>query len=1312
MSIKTFKDLKNFLDTHNEQSIIPWLSIPWVGKDKLESLLRIFTYLNLFPQFENYIPCHGNFNENTLIKQTSVLQAFNLNGKDINLKDKGDSSDLSFISKTDNRHLLLTTSKNLSNMTINKLDIEKIITTFTEYEGYTMSLCICIKSKKELFSMLNRTEGSNKSLKDFINKKDTIIIDYKDIDRAYKLYKNTCANINITDLDCKKPILSFKPHQIMTTEKTLKAKETETEILWGQIQRSGKSYMLVNTIIVDSKNKDKCNYLSITTAPNETMLSQSITCNCFQLRDFNIVIINGENKKPILSDKNIIICSKQFLQDKIDENKHISWLKNMEFDIRFIDESHHGGTTELAKKVLKYYGNNVFTVYITATYFKPVTDFNIANENRIIWDLEDISMMKNLTVENRNILVAKHGDEFINCIENIDHQDIIQYYEDYPEIHILTDNLVPIIEQRCIDETVHNDYGWSTNACLLLNDDKTKFQNENETCKLIWKVFGRKSQLGIPYDDYPEETVFMDRIKRICIQKKSRHIDNMDQPMIIMAFLPPKHINETSNVLIALIKDRHLLDDYIITNINGKISKNDPMKRIQNAHRQAINKGKKGVLVLSGKQCYLGVTIPSCDIVLLLHNSKSYDSNQQMMFRSMSSGHNKKCGFVVDLDIHRCIYMMTTNATQIKPGHPKKSIKYLLEEKIINFNVDHWLPSFCHDITTIDIITDNIYNIYTSDLSETVKNHIAFIKNNKIFVDEEDHYIFENLINSNSKKKTKKIVISKSKTKIKKGIKSSRCVNEDEDEEDNIISKDNRINFTEFIAIITPLLCFLTINHSETDFKEMLTIVYNDEYLNSILQSQLKTWWKNNIENFIKQIMLSYNKYMSNDQDIRNFIRIIKELIKNSSNQPEELSKLVDKYLIPQEIEKIEHAEVSTPYILREEMIDKIPDDTWCKKMKSGRYKYATVFEPCAGKGGFLLTIINKLMTKMECSMPDKDKRYKYIVEKCLYFADINPTNIFICKLLIDPNNKYNLNYYEGNTLEMDINEIWNINGFDIIIGNPPYNSSGNLNSGNTIWQQFVEKSLNNWIKPNGYLCFVHPPGWRKPCDDKSQMKGFYDLMCKQNNMLYLSMHDINDGKKTFSCGTKYDWYVIKNTVDYVTTEVLDYNGDIYDVETQLWDYLPNYNFEYFDEILATDEDTKLSVIMNSTYHATRDHVQDEETEEFCYPLVHSTPISGIRYKYTNDNTKGMIGKKHFGIPKIIFGEAGINYVIEDVNGEYGMTQGAIAIVPKNISDFPAIKQVLLSEDFSKTLKACSWSNFRIDAKLFISMKEDFWKCY
>lgn len=68
------------------------------------------------------------------------------------------------------------------------------------------------------------------------------------------------------------------------------------KILWGHIQRSGKSYIIGGCIIEDSKDKDECNYLVITTAPNETIEQQIKVFDCIQLTDFNIIVLNGKNK--------------------------------------------------------------------------------------------------------------------------------------------------------------------------------------------------------------------------------------------------------------------------------------------------------------------------------------------------------------------------------------------------------------------------------------------------------------------------------------------------------------------------------------------------------------------------------------------------------------------------------------------------------------------------------------------------------------------------------------------------------------------------------------------------------------------------------------------------------------------------------------------------------------------------------------------------------------------------------------------------------------------------------------------------------
>ena len=179
-------------------------------------------------------------------------------------------------------------------------------------------------------------------------------------------------------------------------------------------------------------------------------------------------------------------------------------------------------------------------------------------------------------------------------------------------------------------------------------------------------------------------------------------------------------------------------------------------------------------------------------------------------------------------------------------------------------------------------------------------------------------------------------------------------------------------------------------------------------------------------------------------------------------------SKAIDKYLIPQELEKKTNAEVSTPYKLRQEMLDKIPADFWTKPN--------TVFEPCAGKGGFVIDIIDRFMVGLTDEIPDEKKRYKTIVEQCLYFSDINPTNIFVCKLLVDPYNEYDLNYNEGDTLKLDIKQKWDIDGFNAVIGNPPYTTSQEYNSRSStpLYNQFCDKFINNCDK----LVFVIPSRW------------------------------------------------------------------------------------------------------------------------------------------------------------------------------------------------------------------------------------------
>ena len=1065
MNMNTRIDLYEFLQTLEITEFLNWLKHPWIGKDKQESVLRLFAGLGLIDKLKSYHICKGNYNKKTITKINTIKDIFyDEENKPINLKDKGDSSDLTGISKQNEKHLLVITSKNLNNIQIGKLDIDKILTNFQQYkdEGYTMSFGICVRNRDDYETMKKNVEKTNHILKSLLEKEDTIIIDWQDLKQAFHQFKIFYGRTPIERIiNSNKTTLCLKMHQLLAVYKIhrLKKYNKHKKCLLGHIQRSGKSYIIAgciiqDCIIQDCKNKDKCNYLVITTAPNETIKQQREVFDCIQLSGFNIIVLNGKNKKPKLTNKNIIICSKQFLQTKIDKGqqdktknseektKSISWLKKMSFDMRFIDESHNGGTTELAKKTLEFYGKKAFTVQITATYSKPVNDYNIPKDCWILWDLEDIKLCKNIQNEGCiNRLVEKHGTCIKSIISKYSQHGIITEYSKYPDLWLLTNEINQDVVTEIINNTQHNNYGWSADACFLLKQAivngeiviKEEFQNEGEVLKLFYIIFGKKNKFGIPDTDYPDHIVFIKRIEKIC---KDPTIDSRfigegvlhNEPMIIMAFLPQNNIDKISRATKNLLEKYNVIPDYEIICINSKTT-NNPKQSIEDARIKARNSGKKGVLVLSGRQCSLGVSIDNCDIVLLLNNSMSFDMIEQMMFRCMTEGKNKKCGFVVDLNIHRAIETSVINyASLIKPDiHPREATKFILQERLINLNGDHWMPSFGNDVSKITALCDNVYELYSSNTEKALNHFLNRLRFKEIFLTKEEQQIFNVMFSHTTPTKIQKEFIDtllvedeEEEDKIKKGIEKTKVVINTEDndtssetsnENDN---EEKRINYMDILKHIIPLICLLTIHDKETSFIEMFKLIEKNDYVYDILIDQTKSWWGKSIDSkIIKRFINLYIKYMKDDKETNQIIRTVKELFMKNVNNSKQLGQLIDKYLIPQELEKKSNAEVSTPYKLRQEMLDKIPLKFWKSKRK--------VFEPCSGKGGFIVDIIDRFMNGLKKKIPDEKQRYKTIVEECLYFSDINPTNIFVCKLLIDPYNEYKLNYNQGNTLLLNI---------------------------------------------------------------------------------------------------------------------------------------------------------------------------------------------------------------------------------------------------------------------------------------------------
>ena len=392
-------------------------------------------------------------------------------------------------------------------------------------------------------------------------------------------------------------------------------------------------------------------------------------------------------------------------------------------------------------------------------------------------------------------------------------------------------------------------------------------------------------------------------------------------------------------------------------------------------------------------------------------------------------------------------------------------------------------------------------------------------------------------------------------------------------------------------------------------------------------------------------------------------------------------------------------ASPATPKKLANEMLDKLPSEFWSDPEK-------TFLDPSMTNGMFYFLLIGRLFDGLSEKIPDPRKRIIHVLTKQVWGYEMNKAPFeFVKKMLnqqfgigsdinIEPNLCYN------NILNKELGM-----KFDVVVMNPPYQApqeaEGKRGGGHLLWDKFVKHSINEFTKEDGYICAVHPSGWRRPEGKRSQFKEMFQLMVHQHHMQYLEIHDTKDGMKTFGAGTRYDWYVIsKNSTG--KTVVRDQFGATKKIDMKSVPWLPNHSFEEVYSLLGKNG----QVLFDSSYHTQRSFVKKDMNKGGApYPLLHSTNKKGNKFWYSSRNDKG-----HFGISKVIFGDSGINDVLIDSEGKYGMTQHGIALPIEDELDGVAARKYLMSEKFGNILNACSWSNFQIDWRMFSYFKEGFWR--
>ena len=458
-----------------------------------EAVFVILASLGLIPEVSKYIPCKGNFGTGALEELLDVDELF----EESIFRGGDGGSDYTAI-KRESGSILATTAKYLFDFIYEDLHMDKLVAAFSvvypQYEN--KHACIVIPDRRDFEKMCaNMHQTTNSRAKVWLD--DAIVIDHDDLEAAFnkfKLYDHKTP---------KKPSELQGVHQEFTVWKNIKMKKMgEKCVLYAHMPRSGKTHMMVGSFKADHGS----NYLVITTAPNETVDQYEKACKG---NGYNVTRL-GPKTKPITGGKNIILVSKQFL----DRHNDIEWLKDLQIDMAFVDEGHHGGTTELAQDSLRLYTPDAFTVFMSATPDKIKYAYDIPESNIIRWDQEDIKLCQNIdNPQSRIRLKEKYGPDFIKILNTFSDHEIKKKYLEYPDMHILTQSLTDDVKTEIITETDGSSYGISNTAIFSLTTDKKNFQEPVQVMERFYSIFGKLRQYT-PDPKYPNP--YMKRIADIC----------------------------------------------------------------------------------------------------------------------------------------------------------------------------------------------------------------------------------------------------------------------------------------------------------------------------------------------------------------------------------------------------------------------------------------------------------------------------------------------------------------------------------------------------------------------------------------------------------------------------------------------------------------------------------------------------------------------------------------------------------------------------------------------------------------------------
>jgi hypothetical protein len=1137
--------------------------------EKIWDIIIKFGFYSILPN-DIYDHYEGNINTCKL-KKVADLEIY-LRDIYVFSKGKGGSSDITLQNKNNGKWVFMSSKFYLddSKKSIDNYDVEKILAIVKQHSHKykECDIYLVVNNKQKVMNIISSSQATNNYIKENIHH----ILDLEDLEICFQNLKHSIQDITINEVNSKfcneKVPLQQRFHQDLITYKQMeRIDEGEKELLLGAKARSGKTYCVGGLFIKYHKKFGVINGLIVTPAPTET-LSQFTDDLFHKFIDFNKINIveikkGTDFETMILQGNNIIIISKQLLDDYVCEKKIVS-IQQLKLDFIVFDENHFHGTTLMSKNILQSYSSpKTIKLYLTATYAKPLSEWNIPLECQFYWDIEDEQLCKKRNIQG---LVEKHGEDVWLFLTEENKEQLLKIYDKMPDLHILT-NMMDIKRFEVIKEQIKDtSYGFSMSTLFSTTSlKKEKKTNKKGKEKVVVTGGGENFNYTGEVDNFlqyisgdgtldtttvavRDTKCIFERIKKISTIESSRTKLNNGDFTSQLWFLPfgtDMLIDKVSGCLKERMIKNRILKNYEIKIVNSKkeFKLKDIKEEIKNWELKAKEDGKYGLILLAGNQLTLGITLPFVDVVFLFNDIISSDKILQMMYRCMTESINnsdndkinngiKKMGFVVDLNISRVLNTCLDYNVYKKDLNVEQKISYLVENNLINIDSDLFQGK-----ENKTKLVEKLLHIWKADPIHNLKILLKKIEESIIDMDTTDQKMINQYFTSSigdGKLNVKVQFDEESEEALPTGketIKQDTNEVEEKDTEGTEDDKDIDISLTkDVLPFIIPLICILTMNTEHKDILEMLNVIKTSPALLSVFQDQSFIWW--NKPDIIKLIEAIVGKYIRKNSCIYNISIQFKMSLQSLIDSPKELLELIDSCLKPKNIEKKKFGEVFTPmnFINNNMLVDL---ETYYKeKYDKNIYEDETLKwgDTTTGMGNFPIAIYYKLMEGLKIKIPNEKDRQKHILEKMLFMAEYNKKNCFIVKQIFNLNNDYKLNLYEGNSLQLDIQKEFGIEKFDIVIGNPPYNEDLNKRGElPPLYHKFVEY----YIGKCDLLCFVIPSRW---FSGGKGLDSFRKNMLERTDIVYIKHFD--DASKIFGNSVE-----IKGGVNYFLKDT-NHTGD------------------------------------------------------------------------------------------------------------------------------------------------------------------------